>query len=76
MVRVDSGGILNGVLLRQGLVDEVSLLIDSSLVGGTSPRSMFVAPDLVSPDGVIDVRLTHVEELREGGVWLRYDVMH
>jgi hypothetical protein len=40
------------------------------------PRSMFVAPDLVSPDGVIDVRLTHVEELREGGVWLRYDVMH
>jgi 2,5-diamino-6-(ribosylamino)-4(3H)-pyrimidinone 5'-phosphate reductase len=74
-VRVDSGGTLNGVLLREGLVDEISLLIDPSLVGGTSPRSMFRAPDLTSPDGVIDLRLTHVEQLRGGVVWLRYDVV-
>ncbi len=74
-VRVDSGGTLNGALLRQGLVDEVSILIDPSLVGGTSPRSIFRAPDLASPDGVIDLRLTHVEQLREGVVWVRYEVV-
>ena len=34
LVRVDSGGILNGVLLRAGLVDEVSVLVNPSLVGG------------------------------------------
>jgi 2,5-diamino-6-(ribosylamino)-4(3H)-pyrimidinone 5'-phosphate reductase len=74
-VRVDSGGTLNGVLLRHGLVDEVSLLIEPSLVGGTSARSMFRAPDLSSPDAVIELRLTHVEQLRHGVVWLRYEVV-
>src|SRR5450830_1939317 len=35
-VRVDSGGVLNGVLLRAGLIDEVSILVHPALVGGTS----------------------------------------
>ena len=74
-VRVDSGGTLNGVLLRQGLVDEASLLIDPSLVGGTSPRSFFVAPDLRSSEDLIDLRLAHVEQLRDGMVWTRYDIV-
>ena len=74
-IRVDSGGTLNGVLLREGLVDEISLLIHPCLVGGTTPRSLFVAPDLTSADDVIDVRLAHVEELRDGVVWLRYEVI-
>jgi 2,5-diamino-6-(ribosylamino)-4(3H)-pyrimidinone 5'-phosphate reductase len=73
-VRVDSGGVLNGVLLRAGLVDEVSVLISPALVGGTSPRSIFTAPDLASPDGVIPLRLIHVEQLRGDVVWLRYEV--
>lgn len=74
-IRVDSGGTLNGVLLREGLVDEISLLVHPCLVGGTTPRSLFVAPDLTSADDVIDVRLSHVEELRDGVVWLRYEVI-
>ena len=74
-VRVDSGGTLNGVLLREGLVDEISLLIDPSLVGGTSPRSFFVAPDLRSSEDLIDLRLTHVEQLRDDIVWMRYDIV-
>jgi 2,5-diamino-6-(ribosylamino)-4(3H)-pyrimidinone 5'-phosphate reductase len=74
-VRVDSGGILNGVLLRAGLVDEVSVLIIPALVGGTSPRSIFTAPDLTSPDGVIPLKLIHVEQLRGDVVWLRYEVV-
>jgi 2,5-diamino-6-(ribosylamino)-4(3H)-pyrimidinone 5'-phosphate reductase len=73
-IRVDSGGMLNGALLRAGLVAEVSVLITPHLVGGTSPRSIFTAPDLTSPDGVIPLRLTHVEEVRDGIVWLRYEV--
>ncbi len=31
---------------------------------------------LVSPDDAIGTRLTHVEGLRNGVVWLRYDVIH
>ena len=74
-VRVDSGGTLNGVLLRAGLVDEVSVLINPSLVGGTTPRSMFRAPDLTSSEGVIRLRLTHVEQVKGDIIWLRYEVM-
>lgn len=73
-VRVDSGGTLNGVLLRAGLVDEVSLLVHPSLVGGLTPRSIFRAPDLDSAAGVIDLRLDHLERLRDDIVWLRYSV--
>lgn len=74
-LRVDSGGILNGTLLRQGLVDEVSVVLTPALVGGTSPRSFFTAPDLASTEGIIPLRLVHLEQLRDGAVWLRYEVV-
>lgn len=75
VVRVDSGGILNGLLLQAGLVDEVSVLIDPSLVGGTSPRSIFTAPDLASSEGVIGLELMHFERFEGDVVWLRYEVV-
>ena len=74
-VRVDSGGILNGALLRAGLVDEVSVLIGPCLVGGTTPRSIFVAPDLTSAEGVIPLKLIHMEAVRGDTIWLRYEVV-
>lgn len=74
-VRVDSGGILNGALLRAGLVDEVSVLIDPCLVGGTSLRTWFTAPDLSSGDEVTHLRLIHCEQVRENVVWLKYEVV-
>jgi len=74
-VLLDSGGTLNGVLLRAGLVDEVSLLVAPCLVGGTTSRSFFRAPDLSSAEGVIPLKLAHVEQMGDGVVWLRYDVV-
>jgi 2,5-diamino-6-(ribosylamino)-4(3H)-pyrimidinone 5'-phosphate reductase len=41
VVRIDSGGTLNGVLLRAGLVDEIHLLVHPSLVGGSSQKTFF-----------------------------------
>ncbi len=73
-VRVDSGGILNGILLRAGLVDEVSVVISPSLVGGMSPKTMFVAPDLETEEGVIPLVLIAIEKIRDRYVWLRYKV--
>jgi 2,5-diamino-6-(ribosylamino)-4(3H)-pyrimidinone 5'-phosphate reductase len=74
VVRVDSGGTLNGVLLRAGLADEVSVLFNPCLVGGVTPRSFFRAEDLVSSEGVIPLRLLEVEKLKGDVVWLRYQV--
>jgi 2,5-diamino-6-(ribosylamino)-4(3H)-pyrimidinone 5'-phosphate reductase len=73
-VLVDSGGTLNGVLLRDGLVDEISLLVHPCLVGGRTPGSFFRAPDLTSGEQVIRLRLTHLERVRDDIVWLRYAV--
>jgi 2,5-diamino-6-(ribosylamino)-4(3H)-pyrimidinone 5'-phosphate reductase len=75
VVRVDSGGILIGALLRAGLVDEIRVLLNPSLVGGTSPRSCFVAPDLPSADGILPLRLTKVDNVEGDFVWLNYDVV-
>jgi 2,5-diamino-6-(ribosylamino)-4(3H)-pyrimidinone 5'-phosphate reductase len=73
-LRVDSGGILNGVLLRAGLVDEIAIIINPCLAGGTSPRTLFVADDLPSRDGVIPLSLKKIEKLRDGYLWLQYEV--
>ncbi len=75
IVRVDSGGTLNGVLLREGLVDEVSLLVHPVLVGGKSSKSFFRAPDLISPEGVVSLRLKAVEQQQKGLLLLTYDVI-
>ena len=74
-IRLDSCGTLNGILLREGLVDEVSILINPSLVGGTTPQSFFKASDLTSYEGVIKLKLLSVEKVTEDIVWLLYEVI-
>jgi 2,5-diamino-6-(ribosylamino)-4(3H)-pyrimidinone 5'-phosphate reductase len=73
-IRVDSGGTLNGALLRQGLVDEVSLLIHPSLIGGASQKSIFRAPDLVSRAGVIPLKVLHFERMENDILWIVWKV--
>ncbi|MDP7080986.1 MAG: RibD family protein [Candidatus Undinarchaeales archaeon] len=74
IVRMDSGGTLNGVMLRAGLVDEVSVLVHPCLVGDTQSASIFNAVDLENPAGIIKARLLKAEELKDGIVWLRYEI--
>jgi len=74
VIRVDSGGTLTGQLLRAGLIDEVSILIDPCIVGGESPAAVFKAKDLTSESGITRLRLRHVEKLPHDVLWLRYDV--
>ncbi len=76
VIRVDSGGTLNGVLLRAGLVDEVHLLLHPALVGGMSPQIFFRAPDLCTPDAVITLRLKGIEQQQDDIVLLSYDVIN
>jgi 2,5-diamino-6-(ribosylamino)-4(3H)-pyrimidinone 5'-phosphate reductase len=73
-VRTDSGGTLNGMLLCQGLVDEVSVLVHPALVGGTTSASIYRAPDLSPGDRAISLQIISSRRLRNGVVWLRYKV--
>lgn len=74
-LRVDSGGILNGALLREGLANEFHVLIHPELVGGTKPDSIFNEPNADSFDGVINLELKEIEKLNNGIVWLRYKII-
>jgi 2,5-diamino-6-(ribosylamino)-4(3H)-pyrimidinone 5'-phosphate reductase len=81
VVRVDAGGTLNGLLLRQGLVAEVSLLIYPCLVGGEKHSGIFGAPNLPAADSLTSQRsmtslkLKQMELLKGEVVWLRYEVL-
>jgi riboflavin biosynthesis pyrimidine reductase len=55
-------------------VDEIAVIINPCLTGGKSPRTLFVADDLSSRDGVIPLSLKKIEELRDGYLWLEYEV--
>ena len=74
-MRLDSGGTLNGAMLRQGLVNEVILLINPYMVGGISAKSCYRAPDLESLDGVIDLKLISSRRMKGGVQQLRYQVV-
>ncbi|HZJ02817.1 MAG TPA: RibD family protein [Thermoleophilia bacterium] len=74
-VRVDSGGILNGALLRADLVDEISVLLEPRLVGGDTPRSLFHAADVSSAQELVELRLVAMEAFEDDVVWMRYLVI-
>jgi 2,5-diamino-6-(ribosylamino)-4(3H)-pyrimidinone 5'-phosphate reductase len=74
-LRVESGGKLNGLLLRDDLVDEVCVLIYPNLVGGISHDSIYYAPDLKSEEGVIDLKLLKMEKLKNEIILLHYRIM-
>jgi len=69
VVRVDSGGVLIGELLRAGLVDELSVVVYPVLSGATGKT--LLAGALPSPT---KVALISSEQLAEGIVWLRYSI--
>jgi len=68
LVRVDSGGALTGALLRDGLVDELSLLVHPVLAGG--------ADAWYGPEPVPGLALERIaaDQLEDGLSWLRYRV--
>ena len=74
-VRVDSEGILNGILLKQGLVDEVHVLIHPLLAGGSSSNSIYQTQDLNSDSGVIQLKLHKIQKLKENIIWLQYEIL-
>ena len=74
-LRVDGGGTLNGVLLRDDLVDEVCVLIHPNMVGGSTSNSIYTPQDLASMEGVLDLKLIKMEKLKNEIIMLHYRIM-
>jgi len=75
VVRVDSGGILNGLLLQAGLVDEISLLLHPAIVGDQGTVPFVQWPEGYAPAGAFELRLKHCEKVGEQAIWVRYEVV-
>jgi 2,5-diamino-6-(ribosylamino)-4(3H)-pyrimidinone 5'-phosphate reductase len=69
LVRVESGGLLNGALAQRGLVDEVHLLIHPVLAG--SGRSFYRPKD----GHVLPLKLLSSEEQEHGALYVRWEVV-
>jgi 2,5-diamino-6-(ribosylamino)-4(3H)-pyrimidinone 5'-phosphate reductase len=65
-VRIDAGPTLNGIALRSGVVDELSLLVHPVVAG--EGRSFVDRLDAPRP-----LRLVETAKRGEGLVWLRYE---
>ncbi len=73
-IRVDSGGTLNGLLLRLGLVSEISLLVAPVLMGDDRSQSFYRGPQMSPARDCPELRLTSREQLNGDYLWLRYAV--
>lgn len=71
-ILVDSGPMLNGVLLNIGLIDEMSLLVFPILVGGKSDKLLTY---LNMGNQNVHLELLAHEYLDEGTMLLRYKVL-
>ncbi|WP_440951705.1 RibD family protein [Methanococcoides sp. FTZ1] len=69
-VLVDSGSKLNGALLEQDLVDEISLIVLPTLTGN---RTDGLFANITKP-GKIGLELVKCEELEKDYVWLVYRI--
>ncbi len=70
ILRMDSGGTLNGIMLSAGLVNEISLLIHPQLVGSADAKSFLITHQPCA----VRLELIGIEKRASGLVWLRYKV--
>lgn len=68
------GANLNWSMIRDGLCDEISLVLMPTADGENHTNSLFEANDTYSAPVPIAFSLKSVEPLKDGSVWIRYDV--
>lgn len=73
-VSVQGGGILNGALLKEGVIDELSLVVYPGIDGLAGIPSVFeyVGNETDCPAKGQSLQLLSVEQREHGAVWLRY----
>jgi riboflavin biosynthesis pyrimidine reductase len=70
-----AGGGLNGALLREGLVDEIQLLVLPAVIGGLGTPTVFDGTVLGDHELPTRLRLLSAQTEPDGMLWLRYEVI-
>jgi len=75
-ILTSSGGKLAGALIRENLLDEINILFNPTIYGGTNSPILFHSPDIYPPD-ILPNKLKHIESqvFDSGAIWVRYEVI-
>lgn len=75
-ISLQGGGVFDGAMLKQGLVDELSYVVYPGIDGTASSVSIFhyIGQDGESPAAGLSLQLISAEAKAGGAVWLRYKV--
>lgn len=69
-LRSDSGEILNSILIKEGLVDEISLIV-TPILAGTGSVKLFGKLDI---DGTIPLKMLECREIERGLIHISYGI--
>lgn len=75
---VQSGGTVNGLLLREKLIDYVDIVVAPVLIGGKDTPTLIDGPSLYAPgelSGLGVLRLTDCSVLQDSYIRLRYEII-
>lgn len=75
---IQTGGTLNGTLLRSGLIDEMSIVVAPLAVGGAGVSTLIDGKAIHSPDELSNVKALHLiscTTLKDSFIHLRYKVI-
>jgi len=78
-ITIQSGGILNSVLIREGLIDRVSLVIAPALIGGRDTPSLIAGDSLKTVkdlDKIKTLKLLKINKLKNSYLHLVYEVLN
>lgn len=75
-IMTSSGGKLSGALIRENLLDEINILFNPIIYGGTNTPVLFNSPDINPPD-ILPSKLKFIEShiFESGAIWVRYEVI-
>ncbi|MEH7116289.1 RibD family protein [Neobacillus vireti] len=69
---LEGGGFLNGSLLNEGLIDELSLILVPIADGASNSVTLFETSSFLNKPKPVNFILKEVEKLDDGGLWMKY----
>jgi len=76
---IQTGGTLNSVILREGLIDHLSIVVAPCLIGGKNTATLIDGESLHSEEDLMKIRplkLLSCEQLKDSYINLKYDVIN
>ncbi|GGA60747.1 RibD family protein [Ornithinibacillus halotolerans] len=71
---ISGGGGINGAFLRNGLIDEISIVFAPVVVGGKLTPALFDCDELHSVHDITKLELKQVKQFDSGSIWMHYKV--